>query len=358
GAGMKIDSLRIVFLLTAFLLVGIGCGASESFIDSIYEAGGLSGQAIASTSSPLDSAGSFKKTHEYQPELENQLIDDIHRLMQTVKSVKVIDLQRFNSVASGNLSQATIKKFGIVKIRTKTVSRVTSRASSTRIIILNIPGVKTITGKIVVVTIPTEQPARITDSEQSLVARLKKMGFEIEGGLKREGGLWNSSQLFYLIKALQSLPAHFIKCTRQFKRVISFGSRKGVMGYVFAGQPRVHICDWGARPVKFEETLVHEMAHVWMFDKANSREKALYLKQFWPDNRQPAQNKEQPTSVYGYSNVYEDFAEAVRYYWQDGPAMQKSHPQRWAFIKKYVFKGTYYKTRQAISSAASKSLID
>ena len=183
------------------------------------------------------------------------------------------------------------------------------------------------------------------------------MGFEIEGGIKSNGGRWDSEQLYYLVKLLEVLPANFSQHTKKFKRCANFGGNRGVMGYVFAGQPDVHITDWGTRPTKFEETLVHEMGHCWMFAKENLKAKEAYCKTFWPGNKQPGANKEQPTSVYGHTNVFEDFAEAVRYYWQDCPKMRITHPQRWAFLNKYVFEGIAYDKKQNILSAGSTSLV-
>ncbi len=106
------------------------------------------------------------------------------------------------------------------------------------------------------------------------------------------------------------------------------------------------------RSTKFEETLVHEMAHCWMFDKENLKIKEAYCQTFWPDNKQPVAGKEPPTSRYGHSNVFEDFAEAVRYYWQDCQKMRRTHPQRWKFLNKYIFKDVSYAAAQKIESAS------
>jgi len=159
-----------------------------------------------------------------------------------------------------------------------------------------------------------------------------------------------------LDNCLRYLPVSFVSPTKRIKRVPEFLGMKSVLGYVFSGLPTVHICNYGVRPVKFEETIVHEMAHVWMFDAANTAAKNDYIRKFWPNARRPSPPQELGTSSYGSTSVYEDFAEAVRYYWQDCPKMKLTHPERWAFINKYVFKGKSYPAKMKIASTNSKTL--
>lgn len=352
--------------------------ASESFIESIYEAG----QEAANSSSfneikPEEGRGEAEKNvvEVYQPDIENRLMEDIFKLLKQVKSAKIIDLRINVRIVAAKFAKNLGRSAGSITVRTLKVGSNKATAPSSQekkpekksIVVRTKP---TPTSKPVAkpvakpstkpvvkpVSKPVNAVARITDSPASLIARLKKMGFEIEGGIKSNGGRWDSEQLYYLVKLLEVLPAHFRQHTKKFKRVANFGGNSGVMGYVFAGQPDVHITDWGTRPIKFEETLVHEMGHCWMFAKENLKTKDVYCSTFWPGNKQPGANKEPPTSVYGHTNVYEDFAEAVRYYWQDCPKMRVTHPQRWAFLNKYVFKGVSYLKKQSIASANSATI--
>lgn len=419
--------LAVLFLICASHNLA---GASESFIESIYEAG----QEAAKSRNfnevqPEEGGGEAEKkvVEVYQPDIENRLMEDIFKLLKQVKSAKIIDLRKNVRIVTAKFAKNLGRSAGYLTVRTLKVGSNKATAPSSQekkpekkgLVVRTKPAptskpvakpaakpaakpvakpaakpaakpvakpvVKPVTKpeeksvpKPVVkpTTIQVKQPApkaparpvvkpvskpvntvaRITDSPASLIERLEKMGFIIEGGIKSSGGRWDSEQLFYLIKLLEVLPAHFSKTTKKFKRVPNFGGNRGVMGYVFAGQPDVHITDWGVRPIKFEETLVHEMAHCWMFAKENLKLKEAWCNSFWPGNKQPDAAKEQPTSVYGHTNVFEDFAEAARCYWQDGAKMRSTHPQRWSFLNKYVFKGVSYLNKQNIASADSTTL--
>lgn len=374
---------NLILLLAVMLLIFAHhnlSAASESFIESIYKADKESEVTNDLNKVEIKEGGveaEEKVVEVYQPDIENRLMDDIFKLLKQVKSVKIIDLRINVKIVTAKVAKTIGRSAGSITVRTKPVSKSKPAAKpaakptakpTTKPV--GRPEKKSVPKPVVKpVKIQVKKPAlkkpvgqtvntgaRITDSPASLIARLEKMGFITEGGIKGSGGRWDSEQLFYLIKLIEVLPPHFSKCTKTFRRVPNFAGNRGAMGYVFAGQPYVHITDWGVRPIKFEETLVHEMAHCWMFSKENAKAKEAYCNIFWPGNKPPNAKKEQPTSVYGHTNVFEDFAEAVRYYWQDGAKMRSTHPKRWAFLNKYVFKGVSYLNKQKIASADSTTL--
>ena len=338
--------IGIVWLV--FLTFSLSCFGAQSFIESIYSANqtgvirileGNSNKKAPVYTQPSDFAkqvidrkGSFhdiasitKKVPDYQPLVENRLMDQIHKaLSRTVGD----------------------RRTGVVNVRTLALSTANN----------NVPVGMSVSVK-VGQSAEEIAKARQLAVEKYWVARIKRMfDIELEGGISAEGGFWNEEQMVLLQKLLMTLPVSFCSKTLKIERVKSFGSRTGVMGYVFAGLPKVYICNWGVRPIKYEETIVHEMAHVWMFDKENSAAKVSYMNKFWPNNVRPVSGKEQPPSVYGATNVYEDFAESVRLYWQDCPTFKKTHPERWAFVNKYVFKGRRYLKAAQPGSANSKTI--
>lgn len=338
---------RLISVLICVLVL-VPCFGSESFVESIYNATkdkgvvrileGKSNRRVVNTTDAgftkqvIDRKGSFhdiasitKKVPDYQPLVENRLMDQIHKaLSRTVGD----------------------RRTGVVNVRTLALSTANN----------NVPVGMSVSVK-VGQSAEEIAKARQLAVEKHWLARIRNMfDIELEGGLAAEGGFWNEEQMVLLQKLLMTLPVSFCSKTLKIERVKSFGSRTGVMGYVFAGLPKVYICNWGVRPIKYEETIVHEMAHVWMFDKENSAAKVSYMNKFWPNNARPVSGKEQPPSVYGATNVYEDFAESVRLYWQDCPTFKKTHPERWAFINKYVFKGRQYLKAAQVGSANSKTI--
>lgn len=266
---------------------------------------------------------------EFQPSVENRLMDEIYSAIHGIKLLSK-------------------RSSGLIKIRTLSVTSKSLKTSKP-------VGIST-TIKVGDTNEKIQKKLRLAEEKFWLI-RIKRMfDIELEGGISSENGFWNIEQMQLLYKFLKTLPRHFYSYTQNIERVKSFGSRVGVMGYVFGGQPKVFICNWGVRPIKYEETLIHEMAHVWMFAKENRAKKAEFINKFWPGNKQPGKNKEQPPTLYGYSSAYEDFAESVRLYWQDCPKLKKTHPQRWAFLKKYVFKGRQYLRAAKPASANSKTI--
>jgi hypothetical protein len=281
----------------------------------------------------------------YDTRTDKQLMDDLHRLLN-LSNIKTVSIKNAKKVVKKAGTTGVIFGSSATSIRVKTLPAATSTTN--------------ITKQTVMSTLPVKQAVVETPNQKgkdyALIIK-KAYGIELDGGFLGEGEaskgyLWTSSQAELLLDFLTTLPMSFISSTKSFRRTVDYMGRSGVLGYVFAGVPTVHICNWGVRPVKFEETLVHEMAHVWMFDPANQAAKDLYIKSFYPGAKRST--IEAPVSSYAYTNVYEDFAEAVRHYWQNGPAMKKNHPLRYEFMRKYVFREAEYTKPTSILSAGSK----
>ncbi len=362
------------------LLYVLPCFSSQSYIETIYAAkdtntgvvrileGKSSKKATVNnatdfTGQVIDREGSFHDIQPkttYDPAAEIRLMNEIFNMLNS--SSVVVDFTRAKAAANARTIQDN-KRTGILTGVPTTVIRVPVKATSTK----TLAEAKAL----------AEEQARIAaekaakekaDAEfallqkkikasKEMIQRLLAMGIVIEGGIIGEGsGLWSLEQLQHLYTCLRTLPMSFVRSTKQFRRVVDFAGRKTVLGYVYAGIPRVYICNYGVRPVKFEETIVHEMAHTWMFDKVNAKAKAEFEKTFWPGNKRPAAGTEQPTSVYGGTNVFEDFAEAVRVFWQNCVTMRKTHPKRWEFIRTRVFGGQSWNNRRTIGSAGSTTL--
>jgi|GEM_PF-2561449 len=346
-------SLLLFFLSGAH---GLAQTNSGSYLDTIYSAGATETQEIG-RAAPARAA--------YRQMTDKELIDDIHRLLNelarlnnrpapvTIRIVSIKDAKprakTANSAAPGRIIG---KSVGTIKVKTLPAGStpvIHIGATDTRVPATSVKPRKT----------PDPEAIRraAVAADKAHINNLKKrFGIEILGGISGDGGLWNSEQLRLTQQCLQTLPASFISSTKQIARVHDYMGRKSVLGYVYAGVPKVHICDYGVRPVKFEETIVHEMAHVWMFDRANAAVKKAFVDKFWPNMRRPSGPYEGSTSSYGGTSAYEDFAEAVRYYWQNCPKMKQTHPQRWAFINRYVFKGKVYPEAMKVASTGSTTL--
>lgn len=276
-----------------------------------------------------------KNKYIYDPILENKMMAELSNISVS-KPIMIKNGQR-------------------VTIKLDPVSRVIRVIPSTTTVISGVgPSITNIPAVPVVAT----QPALITNAQKEAAAKLadarriwalikRQMGIELVGGFIGEGDpkkgfLWTPDQVYFLYRFLLTVPSSYRAGTMQIKRVTDFAGRTGVLGYVYAGQPIVHICNWGVRPIKYEETLVHEMAHTWMFAKENKAVKDKFMKVFWKGSTLAIlPGNERPTSSYGCSNVYEDFAEAARCFWQDGPKMKAAQPLRYAFMKEFVFKREY-----------------
>ncbi len=183
--------------------------------------------------------------------------------------------------------------------------------------------------------------AKNADPEK-ILGYFEKLGIKIDNNFGPNGmpEFWTREQLYYAWKTVTSLPEHFAAPLKTLKRVASFGGRSSVLGYVMVGTPTVYMCDSSTRGYHFETTLVHEMAHVWYFEKTNLAVKEAWQKAFYKDGRLDT-TKESPVSVYGHTNLHEDFAEACRIYWENGPKMAETSPLRYKFLREQVFKMQY-----------------
>ncbi|HNX75465.1 MAG TPA: hypothetical protein PKM56_07160 [Candidatus Rifleibacterium sp.] len=189
--------------------------------------------------------------------------------------------------------------------------------------------------------------AKNADTEK-LLGYFAKLGIKIDNNLGPNGmpEFWSREQLYYAWKTVNSLPEHFAASLKTLKRVASLPGNSMVLGYVYGGVPTVYMCNLSTGGSRFETTLVHEMAHVWYFDKANQEIKNAWQNTFWKDGKLATAIKEPPVSAYGHSNVHEDFAEACKIYWTDGPKMAKTNPLRYKFLHEQVFKMQYVAPNQ------------
>jgi len=178
--------------------------------------------------------------------------------------------------------------------------------------------------------------AKTFPAEASIIMLKELYGIEIEGAMLGEGSpekgdLWTPEQLFYILWGVHEMPPWFTKYTKYICRVQRLPAYPSAYAYVVRGQPRVYFCDAGIRP-GLERTLIHEMAHVWMFDPENKSVADEFTATFWPQGYSIGT----PTTAYAHTNVYEDFAEAVACFWEDPLKMQKRSPDRFNFILKKV----------------------
>lgn len=354
------NNIRLIVVCVALIFVstlGVAQTNAGSYLDTIYSASGtgtvrvlegkvkrpVSVRTVEPESIPQHvQQGSFHEVSSKTAQIfdgvtDKQLMDDLYRLINKGKVVSIKNAKKRQPTTS---KPGTIVGASVTHITIKTLP-----ASSTPVLHNTLPNI-------------SQQVSDQNGSGHMYADLIKNgMGITLDGGFIGEGDpakgyLWTTEQVMYLYEVLGTLPEHFFASTKSFQRVKNYMGKTGVLGYVYMGVPTVHICDWGVRTVKYEETIVHEMAHLWMFDKANVAAKDAFMSTFWPNGRRAA--GEGATSAYGSTSVYEDFAESVRYYWQNGPAMKKSHPKRYEFIYKHVFKGFRYGAPIKIQSNASR----
>ena len=141
---------------------------------------------------------------------------------------------------------------------------------------------------------------------------------------------WTQAQKDDANKILKTLPVQFRNCT---KRIVREGNIiPGALGWSdMRGNVFLPDCSCDGR--SFQGPIVHEMTH--NFIGVNPTVIANWKSQFW------ASGQPNPPSVSGYGNTNcdEDLCESVRTYWQIGPQMKQTQPDRYAFIKKYVMQG-------------------
>lgn len=141
---------------------------------------------------------------------------------------------------------------------------------------------------------------------------------------------WTADQAAAAYKVLASLPQGFRSCTKYIKRV---GGNGGILGYVYLGDPTVHLCSSAVRPGTFQGTLVHEMVHC--YQARNNNVLQAFRSKFWPGNRMSGRS----VSSYGCTQSIEDMAECGRAYWAKGALMKRYYPARYEFMKQNVFSG-------------------
>ena len=145
---------------------------------------------------------------------------------------------------------------------------------------------------------------------------------------------WTSAQLAATNNLLSTLPNSFKRHTQNIKRERLISNHPNVLGSVALGIPTVNIADSATRSRStWEGTIIHEMTHTF---QANNREiTARWERQFWNGNRPRSAS----VSHYGNTCPLEDMAEAVRAYWQAGPRMKQSHPDRYEFVRQFIMDG-------------------
>ncbi len=153
--------------------------------------------------------------------------------------------------------------------------------------------------------------------------------------------MWSVTQLFALYQTLYSLPRAFVQYTKQlFRQAVAFGNRN-ILGYMYWSRPyRIYICNSAFSYGQFAGTVVHEMAHI--FD-ANADVQTRWKQQFYKLSSGRYVFTSAPPTSYGCTNIKEDIAESVRYYWSDGAAMKKQCPERYEFIRQYIMQGAEYR---------------
>ncbi len=183
-----------------------------------------------------------------------------------------------------------------------------------------------------------EDSAVDINDAMSLVRALKdKFNITVETGTAQ----WSLSQLQQTYQTLCKLPPSFVAQTNMIQRISTTNLGANVGGYVSSGAPRVYITDHGTRSMTF--VLVHEMAHCFHFAKPAIFNQ--WQSQFWGGRNGYSGTGTQispSVSSYGNTNAMEDFAESVRAYYMSGPAMKRSHPDRYEFIKNNVMGGVEY----------------
>lgn len=200
-------------------------------------------------------------------------------------------------------------------------------------------------------TQPTKPPSSQTSATGSVgisgnvseIAGLKseikaKFGIEAASGI---GADWTKRQLEEAIKVLETLPPKFRNCTKKIQRDARGlpGMPSGVLGWVQPGIPTVHILNAACYQGTFQGTLVHEMSHCFQAVYPNIQRE--FERKFWPYGRWGGPISPS-VSAYGNTQPVEDFAESCRMYWQAGKIMKQRFPDRYQFLKQYVFDGIEY----------------
>jgi hypothetical protein len=123
----------------------------------------------------------------------------------------------------------------------------------------------------------------------------------------------------------------FRNCTTKFIRE-NDAKMPGALGWCDM-RGNVYLADCSCTGRSFKGPFVHEMTH--NFQAGNPAVVNAWNTQFWSTGTAV------PSSVSGYgnSNAAEDMSESVRTYWQIGPQMKTTHPDRYKFIKDNIMGG-------------------
>ena len=154
---------------------------------------------------------------------------------------------------------------------------------------------------------------------------------------------WTQPQLLSLYSTLYSLPKTFSKYLTQLVREKIGFSNVNILGYMYWSQPfKAIICDSAFNYKAFGETLVHEMGHLFSANKQGLESKWQALFYHRDSVGRSLYNTAPPTS-YGCTNIKEDMAESVKYYWLNGAGMKAKCPDRYEFVRQYIMDGYEYR---------------
>jgi len=93
----------------------------------------------------------------------------------------------------------------------------------------------------------------------------------------------------------------------------------------------------------FQATVVHEIGHTVAFADQR-RLQTAFEHVFWPgDDRARGQGR--PVSTYALLSASEDFAESFLHYRYNADWMARSSPERYAWMRPYVFGGREFRAR-------------
>jgi len=142
---------------------------------------------------------------------------------------------------------------------------------------------------------------------------------------------WTQAQKDEANAILRTLPMGFRNCTTKFVRE-NDNTVPGALGWCDL-RGGVYLADCSVTGRSFKGPFIHEMAH--NFSAKNPAVTNAWKQQFWTSG----QVNPPSTSSYGNVSPEEDISESVRTYWQIGPQMKTTHPDRYEFIKKNIMEG-------------------
>lgn len=142
-------------------------------------------------------------------------------------------------------------------------------------------------------------------------------------------GQWNSEKTKILEETLGKLPQGFLGNAKSF----------ALQDRVYDAEDGSELLGIGGEPIilsnnddDFAGTVVHELTH--RFQGSNPDAMRLWAQTFWPNGVL----KSSSASDYGNTNPAEDMAESVRVFFQDPEKLKASDPERYEFVKNYIWK--------------------